>query len=152
MNLNKTLKFLFVVVTVALFTMNFNVSALGPKIDIQYVCYCDYDGDGASDDVYAEVLLTLLQGVNYLVFEASVKFIGVTLYTIYRDNHVITETEILYKFYFINIAFQSGIYVFNIWMDIENDDQVRHVSDTRPFDPPEGDPDYPPGGGVTPGP
>ncbi len=152
MNLNKTLKFILVVVTVALFTLNFNVSALGPKVDIQYVCYCDYDGDGALDDVYAEVLLTLLPGINHLVFEASVKFIGEILYTIYRDNHVITETEILYKFYFTNIAFQSGIYIFKVWFEIENNDQIRYVSDTQPFDPPEGDPDYPPGGGVTPGP
>ncbi len=152
MNLKKTLKFLLVVVTVALLTMNFKVSALGPKVDIQYVTYCDLEGDGKTDDVYAEVLLTMLPGVNYLVFEASVKFIGEILYTIYRDNHVRTETEILYKFYFFNIAFQSGIYIFKVWFDIENNEQIRHVSDAQPFDPPEGDPNYPPGGVVSPGP
>ena len=152
MNLNKTLKFLLVVATVVLLTLSFKVSAIGPKVDIQYVSYCDLDDDGAADDVYAEVLLTMLPGVNYLVLEASVKFNGEILYTIYRDNHVRTETEILYKFYFINIVFQSGIYIFKVWFDIENDGQIRHVSDTQPFDPPEGIPDYPPGGGVNPGP
>ena len=152
MNLNKTLKFLFVTVIVVLLSLSFKVSAIGPKADIQYVSYCDLDGDGAADDVYAEVLLTMLPGVNYLVFEALVKFDGEILYTIYRDNHVRTETEILYKFYFINIAFQSGEYIFKVWFDIENDGEIRHTSDTQPFDPPEGEPDHPPGGGVTPGP
>ena len=152
MNLNKTLKFLLVIVTIALFTLNFNVSALGPKIDIQYVNYCDLDGDGKADDVYAEVFLTMLPGVNYLEFEASVKFNGEILYAIYRDNHVRTETEIVYKFYFFNIAYQSGIYILKVWFNIENNDQIRHVSDAQPFDPPEGDPNYPPGGVLLPGP
>ena len=152
MNLNKSLKFLLVVIFVALFPLISNVSAKGPKVDIQYVTYCDFDGDGAKDDVYAEVFLTMLPGVNFLVFQASVKFNGAILYTIYRDNHIRTETEILYTFYFINIVFQSGIYIFKVWFDIENNGQIRHVSDTQPFDPPEGDPNYPPGGGVTPGP
>ncbi len=152
MKLKKSLQVLLVTTIVALFTLNLNVNATGPKVNIQSVTYCDYDGDGAADDVYAEVLLTMLPGVNYLVFEASVKFNGDTLYTIYRDNHVRTETEIMYKFYFINIVFQAGIYIFNVWFNIENNGQIRHTSDTQPFDPPEGDPDYPPGGGVTPGP
>ena len=152
MNLNKTLKFLLVIVTIALFTLNFNVSALGPKIDIQYVNYCDLDGDGKEDDVYAEVFLTMLPGVNYLEFEASVKFNGEILIAIYRDNHVRTEAEIVYKFYFFNIAYQSGIYILKIWFNIENNDQIRHVSDAQPFDPPEGDPDYPPSVVVSPGP
>ncbi|NPD89319.1 MAG: hypothetical protein HGN29_11385 [Asgard group archaeon] len=152
MNLNKTLKFLFVTVTVVLLSLSFKVNATGPKVNIMYVSYCDFDGDGAADDVYAEVFLTMLPGVNYLEFEASVKFEGEILYTIYRDNHVRTETEILYKFYFINIVFHSGLYIFTVWFSIENDGQIRYTSDTQPFDPPEGEPDYPPGGGVTPGP
>ena len=152
MKLNKKLKFLLVTIIIALFTFSFKANAVGPKANVQYVSYCDLDNDGAEDDVYAEVLLTMLPGVNYLVFEASVKFEGEILYSIYRDNHVRTETEILYKFYFINIAFYSGVYIFTVWFEIENDEDVRYTSDTQPFDPPEGDPDYPPGGGVTPGP
>ena len=152
MNLKRGLKCFLLVAIVALISVNLNVYAIGPKVDIEYVTYCDYDEDGAADDVYAEVSLTMLPGVNYLIFEASVKFIGDVLYTIYRDNHVRTEAEILYTFYFINIVFEAGVYIFSIWFEIENDGRVRYTRDSQPFDPPEGDPDYPPGGGVLPGP
>jgi len=128
------------------------INAETPKAKIQYVNYCDLDDDGKEDDVYAEVKLKMRDGVNYLVIEASLYFDGNLLYSIYRDNHIRTEDKIIYKFYFINVAYESGWYDFTIWFEITNGGVTEYIFDAATFDPPGGDPDYPPGGGLDPGP
>jgi hypothetical protein len=143
---------IFISLTLLLVLPIANVEAKKPKLDILYVNYCDYDNDGKDDDVYAEVQLKLWKGTNNLVFEATVLFEGEILYSIFRDNHVITETLIIYKFHFINVAYDSGWYDFQVWFEITNGDNFIYLYEEVLFDPPGGDPDVPPGGGVDPGP
>ena len=152
MKLKKVLKGLFLLLVAFSFLHVFNVSALNPSIQIEYVGYCDLDGDEKFDDVYAEVYLRMWEGTNFLTLNALVMFHGDVLYSIYRDNHVRTEAEIVYKFYFINIAYESGMYIFAVWFEIVNGDQSEFLISIKPFDPPGGDPDYPPDGGLSPDP
>lgn len=151
--MKKAIKALLIMLILVLFIQNFWVTAKeNPSMDIMYVGYCDLDSDGRCDDVYAEVFLTMWEGTNYLVLEGNIKFQGVTLNSIYRDNHVRVEQSILYKFYFFNTAYESGMYIFQVWFEIVNGENTIFLIDTQPFDPPGGDPDGPPGGGLDPGP
>lgn len=151
--MRRAIKAALLILTVLLLTPNFWINAKEkPSLDIIYVGYCDLDEDGKSDDVYAEVFLTMFEGTNYLILEGTVKFQGTILNSIYRDNHVRTEQSILYKFYFYNTAYESGMYIFQVWFEIVNSENTVFLIDTQPFDPPGGDPDGPPGGGLDPGP
>ncbi|MHA1667884.1 MAG: hypothetical protein ACTSUR_04420, partial [Candidatus Heimdallarchaeaceae archaeon] len=145
MKSKRLLKGLIVILMVALLIPAYKISAHKPRINIQKVIYCDLDGDNKADDVYAEVFLRMFPGENHLVFKATLRFHGEIIYTIYRDNHVRTESEIVYKFYFYNATYVAGWYIFQVWFLITNGDHRAFLIDTQPFDPPEGDPDYPPG-------
>jgi len=135
-----------------LFLCCFPAEASQIGVKILHAEYCDLDDDGRMDDVYAEVLLKMYEGVNYLTIDASLYFHGNLLYKIFRDNHVHTVTEVLYKLYYINVANESGWYVLKVIFDVLNDGKVKHMVDAIAFDPPGGDGDYPPGGGLLPGP
>ena len=145
-------KVIFVVISLILVLQITGIEAKVPKAKIQYVTYCDLDADGKEDDVYAEVFLKMGDGIKYLVIEASLYFEGDLIYSIYRDNHVRTEDKIVYKIFFINVAYESGWYDLQVWFEITNGDNIDLVYDQASFDPPGGDPDVPPGGGFDPGP
>jgi hypothetical protein len=143
---------IFISLTLLLVLPIANTFADNPNLKILYVNYCDYDNDGKDDDVYAEVQLKLWKGTNYLVFEVTLLFDGEIIYSMYRDNHVITEKKIIYKIHFINVAYDSGWYDFQVWYEITNGDNFVYLYEDVLFDPPGGDPDVPPGGGFDPGP
>ncbi|MBY8999635.1 MAG: hypothetical protein KGD64_01850 [Candidatus Heimdallarchaeota archaeon] len=148
----KLLKLFFILMLGVLLVPNLGVDAATYGINIEHVEYCDLDDDGKEDDVYAEILVSMFEGTKNLIFKTTLKFDGEILHSIYRDNHVRTEDEMLYKFYFINVAYESGWYVLQSWFFIYNEEQSGFYFDITIFDPPGGDPDYPIGGGLDPGP
>ncbi len=152
MKFNKFLKITFFTLIILMLFQNSRITARTCTINIDYIGYCDLDNDGKNDDVYAEVFITMWEGTNFLTLEASLKFHGQLIYSIYRDNHVRTESEITYRFYFYNATYEAGWYVFSVWFQITNGENSAYLHRVKAFDPPEGDPDYPPGGGLDPGP
>lgn len=131
---------------------SFEVHAGAQTLNITTAYYCDLDGDGREDDIFANAVLTFDESLEtdvVLVYQLEYPSGDVLVnYFVYS----VTSDVINFDFYMLNTATEAGWYTFTVDAFVIRSGAYYHFVDSYTFDPPDGIPDEPPDQWVDPSP
>ncbi|UJG41252.1 MAG: hypothetical protein K9W45_02030 [Candidatus Heimdallarchaeum aukensis] len=141
---------IFGVLLVLVISLSWGVRAdSNMKLSITTAYYCDIDGDGFEDDIYAEAIVLADEGFKFYYMEYSLIYPSGNVYS---DDHTYYtfDSETTFVFRLTNAATESGWYTLEITLYVLTGGGITVLYDSLEFDPPGGSGDEPIGGGVSP--
>jgi len=141
---------IFGVLLVLVISLSWGVRAdSNMKLSITTAYYCDIDGDGFEDDIYAEAIVLADEGFKFYYMEYSLIYPSGNVYS---DDHTYYtfDSETTFVFRLTNAATESGWYTLEITLYVLTGGGITVLYDSLEFDPPGGSGGEPIGGGVSP--